>query len=366
MRVHYWTILLTTILSTAQLRAPPACALEKIVYGTGAPLSVEYSEIFFGIELGFFREEGVELSPVGFQGTGVLIPQVINKSVQFGLVASQPLVLALAQDKPMPVRLVYNRLRSTTADFAVLADSSIQSLADLRGKRLGILGFNYSTTVITQAALKRLGIQWQKDVEVLPVGFGPAAWKQLETGQVDALNLFAAETAKMIAAGLKIRRIPYPDDMRKTFSGVVAVHTDTIEERPDLVTAVGRAMAKSTIACAAAREACARSFWTFDPTSRPAPDKEVEWVRNTVAAIEAAYPSMNYFPDNDAKWGSFPPKDFDNYIETLKDLGLITRTDLPREMLYTNQFVATFNTFDAEEVRRRAREFAAHRTSSPR
>jgi hypothetical protein len=74
---------------------------------------------------------------------------------------------------------------------------------------------------------------------------------------------------------------------------------------------------------------------------------------------------MNYFPDNDAKWGSFPPKDFDNYIETLKDLGLITRTDLPREMLYTNQFVATFNSFDAEEVRRHAREFAARRTSSP-
>ncbi len=354
------------VFSNVQIEVSPAYALEKVVYGTGAPLSVDYSEIFFGIDLGFFREEGVELSLVGFQGGGVVFPQVINKSVQFGLVASPPLVLALAQDKPMPVRLVYNWLRSSPADFAVLADSPIQSLADLKGKKLGILGFNYSTTTITQMTLRRLGIQWQKDVEVLPVGTGPAAWKQLETGQVDALNLNAQEDAKMAAAGLKIRRIPYPDDLRQPFSGVVIAHIDTIRERPHLVTAIGRAMAKSTIACTAARETCVRSFWKIDPTSRPTPEKEAEWVRNTVAVLEALYPSMSYFPDNDARWGSFPDPDFDHYISTLKEIGLINRTDLPREMLYTNQFVASINDFDPDEVRRRAREFASRQGSLPR
>jgi NitT/TauT family transport system substrate-binding protein len=365
MRFRRWTIFLSAALLTAQLGASPAPALEKVVFGTGAPLSVDYSEIFFGIELGFFREEGVELSLVGFQGGGVLVPQVINKSVQFGLGASLPLVLALAQDKPMPVRLVYNWLRLAYADFAVLADSPIKTLADLKGKRLGIFGFNYATTRITQVALERLGIQWQKDVEVLPVGGGPAAWKQLETGQVDALNLSAAEDARMVSAGLKIRRIQYTDDLRMTFTGVVLAHPDTISDRPDLVTAVGRALAKSTIACAAAREACARSFWTFDPTSRPAPDKQADWVRNAVAVLEAIYPAVSSFPDNAPQWGSFLTQDFDTYINTLKDAGLVARTDLPREMLYTNQFVVSFNAFDPDEVRRRAHEFAARQGSLP-
>jgi hypothetical protein len=167
----------------------------------------------------------------------------------------------------------------------------------------------------------------------------------------------------MVSAGLKIRRIPYPEDLLNTFSGVVITHADTIRTRPDLDKAIGRAMAKSTIACAAAREACVRSFWTFDPTSRPTPDKHAEWVRNAVAVLEAIYPAMSSFPDNDARWGSFVTQDFDTYIDTLKDAGLIARTDLPREMLYTNQFVASFNDFDPDEVRRRAREFAIRQGS---
>jgi NitT/TauT family transport system substrate-binding protein len=358
------TLIVATVLLASQLGVAPARALEKVVFGTGAPLSLDYSEIFFGMELGFFREEGIELSLVGFQGGVVLVPQVINKSVQFGLGTSLPGILALAQGKPIPVRVVYNRLRLSYADFAVLEDSPIQSLADLKGKRLGILGFNYATTTITQATLKRLGIQWQKDVEVLPVGTGPAAWRQLVTGQVDALNLSAAEDARMTAAGLKIRRIQYPEEMRKTFTGVVVAHNDTIRERPDLVTAVGRAMAKSTIACAATREACVRSFWGFDPTSRPTPSTEAEWVRNAVAVLEAIRPSISYFPDNEARWGSLVPQDFDSFIGTLKDTGLISRTDLPHEMLYTNQFVTSFNNFDPEEVRLRARDFATGQESN--
>lgn len=175
----------------SQLGGAPARALEKVVFGTGAPLTVDYAEIFFGMELGFFRDEGIELSLVGFQGGVVLVPQVINKSVQFGLGASLPGILALAPNKPMPIRVIYDWLRLSYADFAVLENSPIQSLADLKGKRLGIAGFNYATTTITQVTLRRLGIEWQKDVEVLPVGTGSAAWKQLETGQVDACKLNA-------------------------------------------------------------------------------------------------------------------------------------------------------------------------------
>jgi NitT/TauT family transport system substrate-binding protein len=288
---------------------------------------------------------------------------VINKSVQFGLGASSPIILALAQDKPMPLRFVYNWSRSQIADFAVLADSPIQSLADLKGRKLGILGFNYAATTMTQAALKRLGIQWQKDVEVLPVGSGPAAWEQLENRRVDAVNLGATQNTKMVSAGLKIRRIPYPDDLRRTFSGAVMAHSDTIRGRPDLVTAVGRAMAKSTIACAAAREACVRSFWGFDPASRPLPDKEVEWIRNAVAVLEAIYPMMTDFPDDEPRWGSFPAYALDSYIDVLKNIELISPRDLPREMLYTNQFVTGFNNFDAEEVRRYTRDFVTRQQS---
>jgi len=75
---------------------------------------------------------------------------------------------------------------------------------------------------------------------------------------------------------------------------------------------------------------------------------------------------MSYFPDNNVRWGSFPSQDFDSYIVALNDAGLIVRTDLSREMLYTNHFVAGFNGFNPEEVRRHARDYAARQSSSPK
>jgi NitT/TauT family transport system substrate-binding protein len=362
MPTRRWYQVLFGILTITLTSVASAQALERVRLGLPSLVAVEHSEFLFGGGLGFFAEEGLELNLVGFQGSTLVIPQLINKSVEFGLTASGPLILGLDQNKPLPLRFVYNWYRATLSDFAVLADSSVKSLADLKGKKLGIYDFSAPTIPMTQAALKKHGIEWQKDIEVLPVGVGPAAWKQLETGRVDALNLAAVDDVKMITSGMKIRRIPYPDNLRTIFGIALLAHVDTIRDRPDLVRRVGRAMAKSTIACAAAREACVRSLWKFDPTSRPAADKEAEWVRNAVTLLEATFASQSYFPDQKASWGSFPSNVFDSYLEAMKGAGLISRSDLPRELLYTNEFSSSFNDFDPAEVKQRAREQATNQS----
>ena len=92
------------------------------------------------------------------------------------------------------------------------------------------------------------------------VGVGAAAWKQLETGQVDALNLYYSEDLKMSLSGIRIRQIAYPDHLRALFGSAMLAHVDMIRENPKLVGAMGRAMAKGAVACAAARETCARAL----------------------------------------------------------------------------------------------------------
>lgn len=333
-----------------------AHALEKVVVAMPTVIGAQYSDIAFGQELGFFRDEGIELQLVAFQGSGVAIPQVVNKSATFGLTESSLLITALAKGNPLPVRFVYNYLRTNVNDFAVLADSPIKTLADLKGRKLGIGSLTFASVPMTKAAFKELGIVWQKDVEIRPVGVGAAAWKQLETGQVDALNLYLSEDMRMQLSGLKIRQIAYPPALRSLFASAFMTHVDTLREKPALVAAMGRAVAKSTVACAAARQACARAFWKFDPTSRPPPDKEAQWLQNTVALLEAQYGSIGNFTTADKRWGSFAPGVLDGYIAAMKDAELITRTDLPTDQIFTNQLVGEINRFDAEAVARRARE----------
>jgi NitT/TauT family transport system substrate-binding protein len=207
--------------------------------------------------------------------------------------------------------------------------------------------------------LKEIGIIWQKDVEVRPVGFGAAAWKQLETGQVDALNLFYSEDVRMRQSGMKIRQVPFPEVYQNVFTQAFLVHTDTIRDRPDLIAKMGRATAKSTVACTAAREACVRAFWKFDPTSRPSPDKEASWIRNSIEIVEANYAAVGNFSGEKPSWGAFRAGGLKAYIEAMKDGGAISRSDIVEDQIVTNQFVSEFNKFDNDAVVARAEQAQA-------
>lgn len=334
----------------------PAHALEKVVLAIPTTVGSQYSDLLYGKELGFFAEEGIDLQLAGFTGgTAVVVPQLVNKSVLFGLGESSLLIANAAKKTPVPVRFVYNYLASTVYDYAVRADSPVKSIAELKGKRIGVVSMSAGNLMMTKAQFKEQGLAIPGDVTLVPVGSGPAAWKQLQDGKVDALNLWASEDAKMALAGLKIRRIPHSDALRPIFSSAVMVHLDTISQRPQLVAGMGRAMAKSSVACAAAPDKCARAFWRFDPTSKPTPENEGDWVKGTVAVLEANYSAIQYALKRNPSYGAFDPAVVDTYVKVLEHGGTIppNAAVTPNDVL-TNQFVPEFNKFDPLVIQRAA------------
>jgi NitT/TauT family transport system substrate-binding protein len=159
----------------------------------------------------------------------------------------------------------------------------------------------------------------------------------------------------MTLSGLAIRRIPHSDQLRPIFSSAMLAHVDTIRDRPQLVAAMGRAMAKSSVACAAAFDKCARSFWRFDPSSKPTPDKEAEWVKGTVAVLQANYAAIDYALKRNPNWGAFVPAVVDTYVKVLEQGGTIpANAAVSANEVLTNQFVPEFNKFDAAAVKRKA------------
>lgn len=338
------------------LAAMGAQAQEKITLAIPTTVGSQYADLLYGKELGFFAEEGIDLQLAGFTGgTAVVVPQLANKSVLFGLGESSLLIANAAKKTPLPVRFVYNYLASTVYDYAVRADSPVKSIADFKGKKVGVVSLGAGNIMMTRAQLKEQGLSAPADVSLVPVGSGPAAWKQLQEGKVDALNLWASEDAKMQLSGLQIRRIPHSDRLRPIFSSAMMAHVDTIRERPQLVAGMGRAMAKSSVACAAAPEKCARAFWRFDPTSKPTPDKEAEWVKGTVAVLDANYAAIQYALQRNPNYGAFDPAVIDTYVQVLEQGGTITpNAGVTANDVLTNQFVPEFNKFDALVIRRKA------------
>lgn len=349
--IRQWRKGLVALMAAAAVAGmAQGAAAEKVTLAFPIGITGQYSDFTYGIELGFFAEEGIELEMVSLQGSAVLVPQLINGSVDFGLGNPDVPLLPLAKGEPIPVRFVYNYLRRSVYEYSVKADSAVKTVADLKGKTLGIGALTWGNIPMTKSILKESGVTWQKDIEVVPVGTGPAAWKQLETGKVDVLAFFTSEHEKMRAAGLDIRLLDYPEKYQHLFSSGMMASVNTIEKRPELVAKMGRAMAKMTVACAANRDACARSFWKTFPASKPAPDQEATWIANTKKLLEGNYRSLSFFPDGKPRWGYFRPESWKVHMQVLHEGGVIPTAELDLDKLYTNRFVDEFNKFDTEAV----------------
>lgn len=332
-----------TVLTTAQ-------ATQTVRIGYPPAWSAVEASIPFGDTLGFFREEGISLEYVSVQGTAVLIPQVANGSVEFGIMTPDLAVIAAAQNEPFPVTYVYNFYPRNIFEFTVLADSPIQSLSDLSGKTLGVGALTWGNLPMSRLMLADAGVTWMEDVRVVPVGVGPAAWERLRGGSVDALNLPATQNVMMEQAGTPIRRLPIPEDFSAMFSNGLATSNALIESQPELVAAMGRAVSRSLEACMANTDACVRAYWQIDPSSRPAAADEANWV-NTYRAVNEGSFAIGNVQARTGQHGLYTAADWENLVTKMLEGGQIDNMDFDIGTLFTDRFVETFNDFDVDAVR---------------
>jgi len=345
--------LCVTILSTA---STSALAQEKIKFGTGSGLSLTSAPLTLAVSSGFFKAEGLEVEVVPFRGgSGVLIPQVVNKSIHVGFPTLDVLIVARQPGKDhLPLKFFYNVTRTSIYDVVVLESSPIRKLADLKGKKIGVGALSWGNIPITKAMLKDEGVD--SGYDLIAVGMGSAAYQAFTSGKVDALNLFDVPHADLEQRGTKIRRLPVKDKFMQLGSNSLIAHEDTIKAQPKMLVGVGRALAKATIACEANIPACVKAFWTAYPEQKPTTGSEEEKLANAVIALSTRLEKMVAFPAGaPRRFGEFPAQMFRDYIEVLHAGGQLTTTDVSVNSLYTNEFVEDFNRFDRDAVIRAAK-----------
>ncbi len=308
----------------------------------------------FGDTLGFFEEEGLDLEYVSVQGSGVLIPQLANGSIEFGIATPDLAVIAASKGEPFPVTYFYNFYPRNIFEFTVLEDSPIQTLADLDGKTLGVGALSWGNLPMSRLMLTDAGVTWMDDVRVVPVGVGPAAWQRLISGSVDALNLPATQNVMMEQAGTDIRRLPIPDEFLQVFSNGLATSDDMIENDPEVVAGMGRAVTKSLEACMADTEACVRAYWQIDPSAKPPANEEADWIRTFKAVNEGTF-AIGNVQANTGEHGRYTQADWENLVAKMQQGGQIDNTDFELDILYTDRFVDAFNDFDVDAVRAAAK-----------
>lgn len=329
-----------------------AGAQQKVVFGLVSALTVVNGQLLVAKHLGYLAEEGIEVETVVFNGTAVLLPQVVAKRVTVGFPNPDPLVISRQPGKdPLPLKFFYNVIRENVWEFAVLAGSPVKTLADLKGRKIAVGALTFGNIPLTRAMFKELKLEVGRDLELVPTGLGAPAFLALKDGRVDALNLFETLHTQLELQGTPLRRLRMPQKYLDLFSNGLIAHEDTLRNNPKLLVGFGRAMAKATLACNVNRSGCVKAAWKEQPALKPPGTDEAKLLSDAVALLNARYDKYLAFPKNQLpRWGEYPPDAWKNMVQVMADGGQIQTTAIALDSLYTNALVPAMNNFDTAAV----------------
>lgn len=309
---------------------------------------------------GFLEEEGLEVELKSVRGSA-LGAQLVMTGQADVVHAGTSVGLMVPVTKGAPLKAFYNMITQNFQMPAVPADSPIKTLADLKGKKLGVIGQATATVPIVKAVLEAAGVD-PNSVNFIDVGYGAQAATALwGTRQVDGLAMYDSVYAAIENVNperYKLRVLTSPLSDRIGFQTAMIAKPETIQNKRDALIRLGRAHAKSTVFALENPEAAVRIHFKRYPEQRPANVDEATAIalgrKNLLARLN------NMRIDNMAvkrdKWGFMHEIDVNTYVDMLKKIGDVDKS-LDAKSIYTNELIDDINKFDVEVVRRRARAF---------
>ena len=158
----------------------------KIVMSVDGKASFAYLPLTIADQLGFFRDEGLDLQINDYADAAAAAQSMLAGSAD---VCSGSFERTLSlQSKNQMVRAFVLQSRTPQIAFAMSTRNltASASMVDLRGKKVGVVALDSAASLMTHLLLVKAGLNAQ-DVSLIPVGSSATAFNAMRTGQIDAL-----------------------------------------------------------------------------------------------------------------------------------------------------------------------------------
>ena len=326
--------------------AGPAQAQTKLIEQAGYP-APDLSNILNLVaeQAGFFKEEGLQVE-VRFSTGGPQATQITaSGGADLGQVTQEPAIEGY--DKGVRGKMFYTQFTRLIYHIAVPADSPIQSIADLKGKKIGVSNMASASLIVARSTLRHHNVPIEGDT-FRPVGVGDGAVAALRTGQVQALSMWTAAYASMMRAGVPFRFLYHPT-VAEIGSGGFFASDKVMAEKRDSLIKFGRAQAKATVFMLENPEATLRLYWKSNPAGRSAGSDQEAMKRglDEMNILRTLYTTEKHA---DKRYGLADMAGIQTYIDMFREEGVIARS-IPAKELVTNEFVGQMNDFDLAKVR---------------
>lgn len=329
-------------------RPVAAQTLPKLkVWGASATVEAYHGFLFLGIPLGFYREQGVEVEFGTAAGSSATLQLVAAGQVQLGYVGMEVVALAKARNPTLPVTAVYLQDRGNIYELVVPEDSAIRSVADLKGKTIGVANLASGAIPSLRAMLAEAGLNPANDVSLVPVGNGAAAATALRGGRVQALSLFRAQHALIETLGISLRYF-----QREQPSAVVIANSTFLRQNPAAVTGALRGIAAGSIFAQLAPEATVRQHWTM--FGRPTGLSEEEAMSRARHVLSRSAELWRRWDDAATPWGAMDAGMWDR-LQAFMVQQQLTERVIDSATLFSTELIPAVNQLDAAAIERRAR-----------
>ena len=181
---------------------------------------------------GYFREEGLEPEFI-FMKAIQTVQAMLAGGVDFGTATGTAISAAV---NGADVRVIF--ALSDKPSFEMIAAPSITSVAQLRGRKIGISAPGSLTEIIARQILIANKVPLDQ-VTMLPLGTSDITWVALKAGTIDATMLQMPQNFIAIDEGY--RKLATGADVYRAVQGGLTTTKAVINDKPDLVGKVVRA-----------------------------------------------------------------------------------------------------------------------------
>ena len=198
---------LASMTAVSAAAALPASALaqgiekKKVTIAVGGKNLFYYLPLTIAEQLGYFKEEGLDVEIVDFAGGSAALRAVVGGSADVVSGAYEHTINLQSKGQMFTAFALQGRAPQIVLAVSTKTMPGYKGLADLTGKKIGVTAPGSSTNMMANFVLAKGGLK-PTDVSFIGVGAGKGAISAVQSGQVDAIANLDPVISMLDAQGL--------------------------------------------------------------------------------------------------------------------------------------------------------------------
>jgi NitT/TauT family transport system substrate-binding protein len=228
-------------------------AIEKkeVTLGVGGKTSLYYLPLTICERLGYFKEQGLDVTINDFRGGAQSLQALVGGSVDVVTGAYEHTIRMQVKGQDIRAVIELGRFPGIAVGVRKERAASYKSSADLKGMKIGVSAPGSSTNFLVMYLMSKAGLK-PADASYIGVGIGPSAVAAIKKGEIDALSNVDPMITKLEQDGdIKVVADTRSEEGTRTIFGgsnpaaVLYLKEDFIEKNPNTVQALVNAFYKT-------------------------------------------------------------------------------------------------------------------------